>query len=117
MLNEMGYNPPITLICSFKKSNLPVMCNFFFGITLRHFNGRSCGIDKAKLQFYFVIVSLYYRMKVNYDSLLREDFRSYVKHSKKSSEIANACLWSLILHKVYNQVGILFPEGVEVAQF
>lgn len=51
MFNEMGYNPPISPISSFKKSNLSSVWNFFW-VTL-FFTGRSCGLDKAKLQFFF----------------------------------------------------------------
>lgn len=60
MFDEMGYQPPITLLISFKKKdNLPSVWNFFFGIVLRCLTGRSTGMDKAKLQFYSIIAGLY----------------------------------------------------------
>lgn len=65
MFNEMGYQPPLTLVSSFMKENLLEIWNFFFGITLRCFTGRSFGLDKAKLQFYSVMVGLYYGMHVD----------------------------------------------------
>lgn len=34
MFNEMGYQPPLTKISNFKKSSLPCIHNFLFGIFL-----------------------------------------------------------------------------------
>lgn len=55
---------------------------------------------------------LYYGMNVDYASLLWVEFSSSVKHSKKTTEISNACFWSLILYEVYIQDGILIPKDV-----
>lgn len=49
MFNEMGYQPLILLLSSFKKSNIPRVWNLFFGVTLLCFIGSSTGMDKAKL--------------------------------------------------------------------
>ncbi|CAH1443853.1 unnamed protein product [Lactuca virosa] len=53
----MGYQPTIILVSNFKKSNLPGVWYFFFGITLRCITNRSFGLDKAKLKFYYVMAS------------------------------------------------------------
>lgn len=49
LFNEMGYQPLISLVRSFRKSNLPDVWNFFVGVTLRSLNGRSYGIYKENL--------------------------------------------------------------------
>lgn len=54
---------------------------------------------------------------MDYASLLWDEFASYIKHLKKTIEISSAWFWSLILHEVYSQVGILIFEDAEVAQF
>lgn len=115
MMNEMGYNPPLSFISGFKKFGLPIMWNFFIGVTLRCFTGMSCGLDKAKLQFYYVTDSLYYGLKVEYAYLLWDEFTNHVKHSKKSTKISSAQLWSLILCEAYNQKIIMIPKGAKVA--
>lgn len=70
MFKEMGYNPQISLVSSFNNSNLLNVWKFFFGTTLCCLTVRSCGMDKAKPQFYYVMSSLYYGMKVEYASLI-----------------------------------------------
>lgn len=102
MFNEMGYNPPILVVSSSKKSSLLIMWNFFSRVTLRCLIGRSLGLDKAKLQFYFVMVVLYYGMKFDYASLLWDKFITYIKNLEKSTEIINARFWSLILNESYS---------------
>ncbi|CAH1448792.1 unnamed protein product [Lactuca virosa] len=97
ILNEMGYNPPISVISDFRKSKLPILWSFFFGVMIHCLTGRNSSLDKAKLQLYCVMVVLYYGLKIDYDSLLWDEFTTYVKHSKKASEIASARFWSLIL--------------------
>lgn len=114
MLNEMGYNPPLTHISAFRKSNLPSMWCFFFGVFILCLNTRNYGLDMANLQFYTLLASLYYHMKVDYTYLLWEEFTTYVKHSKKAIEIASDRFWSLALIEAYQQVRIQVTEGEEV---
>ena len=47
MFNEMGHQPPLTRISDFKKSGLPTVWNFLFGIFLRFLTGRTVGLDKG----------------------------------------------------------------------
>lgn len=108
----MGYIPPISIVSIFKKSAILIIWNFFFGVTLRCLMGRSSGINKAKLQFYSIMAGLYYGLKVYYASLLWDEFTTYIKHSKKSTEIASARFWSLIMHDAYSQAVILILKGV-----
>lgn len=56
-------------------------------------------MDKAKPQFYYVMSSLYYGMKVEYASLIWDEFTTSIKHKKKTTDIANAHFWGLILHE------------------
>lgn len=99
MFNEMGYQPQIPIASSFKKSKLPSMWSFFFSAKLRCLTRRNYGIDKAKLQFNYVMAGLYYCMKVDFASLLWDEFTTCIKNSKKTNEIANAHIFSLILHE------------------
>ncbi|CAI9299882.1 unnamed protein product [Lactuca saligna] len=50
MFYEIGYQPHISLISSFKKLNLPSVWSFFFGITVRCLSGRNCGLDKVSIE-------------------------------------------------------------------
>lgn len=56
MLNEMGYNPPITLISAFRKFNLPSMWCFLFGVFIRCLTGRNYGLYREKLQLHSYII-------------------------------------------------------------
>lgn len=69
MLNEMGNQPSLSIVSHFKKSNIPGVWSFLFGITLRCLTGRSFGLDKAKLKFYTIMDGLYYGLNVDYSSL------------------------------------------------
>lgn len=89
ILNEMEYNPHISLISDFRKSKLPVIWIFFLGVIIRCLTGRNFGLNKAKLQLYFVMDGLYYGLKVDYASLLWDEFTTYIKHSKKIAETTN----------------------------
>lgn len=50
MFNEISYQPTLTKINEFKKSGLPCMWNFFFGIYLYCLTGRTVGFDKGRLE-------------------------------------------------------------------
>lgn len=60
MFNEMGHEPPFSRMSNFKKSSLPCIWNFIFGIFLRCLTGRTVGLDKAKLEVYAMVAVLYY---------------------------------------------------------
>lgn len=85
MLNEMKHNPSILVISDFQKSILPIIWSFFFGVTIRCLMGWNSRLSQVKLKLYFVMVSLYYRLKVHYASLLWIECITYVTHSKKMS--------------------------------
>ena len=60
MFNEMGHQPPLTGIRDFKKSGLPTIWNFLFGIFLRCLTGRMVGLDKGRMEVYAMVAGLYY---------------------------------------------------------
>lgn len=117
MFNKMRYQPSLSLITNFKKLSLPIVCNFFFGITLRYLTGRSFGLNKAKLRFYAFMVILYYRLNVDYASLIWVEVASLIKNYKKSIEVSSTRFWSLILHEVSSQESVPIPEDSEIATF
>ncbi|CAH1413225.1 unnamed protein product [Lactuca virosa] len=55
MFNEIGHQPTLVAISQFKKSSLPYVWSFLFGIILRCLIGRSSGVNKAKLEIYSVM--------------------------------------------------------------
>lgn len=55
MFTEMDHQPVLTGISLFRKSSLPCVWNFLFGVILRCLTGRSSGLDKAKLEVYVMI--------------------------------------------------------------
>lgn len=90
MFNDMGYQPPITLVRSFGEVILLGVCISFFEITLRCLTGRSTSMDKVKIQFHSVIAKLYYGMQVDYASLLWVEFVASVSHSNMTTKISHA---------------------------
>ncbi|CAI9261636.1 unnamed protein product [Lactuca saligna] len=80
MFNGMGHQPTLTVICYFKKSSLPCILSFLFGIILRCLTGRSFGLGKAKLEVNSVMARLYYGLNVDYASNLWEEFGTSISH-------------------------------------
>ena len=76
MFKEMGHQPTLTAISHFKKSSLPCVWGFLFGIVMRCLTRRSSGLDKAKLEVYFVMAGLYYGLNVDYASFIRNNLES-----------------------------------------
>lgn len=66
MFNGLGYQSILTKISEFKKSSLPCIWNFMFGIYLRCLTGRSVGLDKGRLEVYAIVASIYYDLPVDY---------------------------------------------------
>ena len=70
MFNEMGHQPTLEKISDFRKSSLPCIWNFLFGIFLRCLTGRSVGLDRGRLEVYAMVMGLYYDLSVNYGTQL-----------------------------------------------
>ena len=70
MFKEIGYQPILTKISDFKKSCLPCIWNFLFGIYLRCLTDQSVGLDKAKLEIYALVAGIYYDLPVSYTTQL-----------------------------------------------
>ncbi|KAL7615776.1 hypothetical protein Lser_V15G03372 [Lactuca serriola] len=66
MFNEMGHQPALTKISDFKKSGLPCIWNFLFGLYLRCLTGQSVGLDKRRLEVYAMVAGIYYDLNVDY---------------------------------------------------
>ncbi|CAI9302926.1 unnamed protein product [Lactuca saligna] len=94
MFNEMGHQPELEKISDFRKSGLPCIWNFLFGIFLRCLTGRSVGLDRGRVEVY--------AMPGKY-KFGEGDFC--------------ARYWSLILEKVYEKEAIPVMTDVEVAEF
>lgn len=91
MFNEMGHQPTFTAINHFKKSNLPCVLSFLFGIVLRCLTGRSFLLDKAKLEVYSVMEGLYYGLNFDYASLYGKnlEFRSLTRSLQLVCQVLN----------------------------
>lgn len=75
------------------------------------------GVDKEKLQLYYILAGLHYNIKVDYASLFWDEFTTYINYSKKATKIASTKFWSLFLNDVYQHDGILVPTDVEVDEY
>lgn len=113
----MGHQPIHTRICHYKKSSLPCLWSFLFGIALRCITRWSSRLDKAKLEIYSLLARLYYGLNVDYATYPWEEFGTSITHTNISNCVSSACFWSLILHDVYWQEDILVPFDVETAEF
>lgn len=113
----MGNHPNLSTISHFKKSILPCVWSFFFGIALWCSRGKCFGLDKAKLEVYHVIVGLYYGLKVDYASLFWEEFGNSISHSKMENGVSSARFCGMIFREVYTQEGVLFPSDIDTNKF
>ncbi|KAI3708622.1 hypothetical protein L2E82_37927 [Cichorium intybus] len=105
MFNEMGYEPPLERISTFKKNQLPDLWRYFFSIFLRCLSGRTSGLDSASVTFQGLLYEIYYDVKVDFATILWTDFCSHINHSMKGTEIANARFWEIVVHAHYQQIG------------
>ena len=74
MFNEMDYQSILTMISEFKKSSLPCIWNFLFGIYIRCLTGRTMELDKAQLEVYAMVAGIYYELPVDYATQLWDEF-------------------------------------------
>ncbi|KAI3739797.1 hypothetical protein L2E82_30209 [Cichorium intybus] len=105
MFNEMGYEPLLERISTFKKNQLPDLWRYFFSIFLRCLSGRTSGLDSASVTFQCLLYGIYYDVKVDFATILWTDFCSYINHSMNGTEIANARFWAIVVHAHYQQTG------------
>ncbi|KAL7598786.1 hypothetical protein Lser_V15G23126 [Lactuca serriola] len=117
MFNEMGHQPALEKISDFRKSGLPCMWNFLFGIFLRCLTGRTVGLDRGCMEVYAMMMGLYYNISVDYGTQLWKEFVKRLENTNSEKGISYARYWSLILEKAYEKEGIQVPEGAEVAEF
>ncbi|KAL7617007.1 hypothetical protein Lser_V15G03290 [Lactuca serriola] len=117
MFNEMGHQPTLEKISDFRKSSLPCIWNFLFGIFLRCLTGRSVGLDTGRMEVYAMAMGLYYDLSVDYGTQLWKEFNKSLENTSVEKGISCARYWSLILEKVYAKEGIQVPEDREVAEF
>ncbi|KAI3691460.1 hypothetical protein L2E82_49819 [Cichorium intybus] len=101
LFNEMGYEPPLAGISTFKKKHLPDLWRYFFSVFLRCLSGRTSGQDSASQTFLSLLYGVYHDVKVDYASILWADFCSHINHSAKGTEISNARFWAMLVHEHY----------------
>ena len=58
MFNEMGHQPELEKISDFRKSGLPCIWNFLFGIFLRCLTGRTVGLDRGRMEVYLSLIHI-----------------------------------------------------------
>ncbi|KAL7586161.1 hypothetical protein Lser_V15G40639 [Lactuca serriola] len=117
MFNEMGHQPELEKISDFRKSGLPCIWNFLFGIFLRCLTGRSVGLDRGRVEVYAMVMGIYYDINVDYETQLWKEFVKSLENTNSEKGISCARYWSLILEKVYEKEAIPVVADVEVAEF
>ena len=80
MFNDMGHQPTLTKISDFKKSGLPCIWSFLFGIYLCYLTRRSVGLDKGRLEVYAMVACLYYDINVDYAMQMWKGFIKSVEN-------------------------------------
>ena len=75
IFNEMDHQPQLTKISDFKKSGLPSIWNFLFGIFLWCLTSRSVGLDKGRMEVYATVLGLYYDIPVDYSTQMWKEFQ------------------------------------------
>lgn len=113
----MDYQLILIKIIDFKKTCLPCIWNFLFGIYLNYLIGRSVGLDKEKLEIYALVVGIYYDLPVDYTTQLWDEFVKSISNTNVVHGILCAPYWSLILQYAYEKEGILVPEDEQAAEF
>ncbi|KAL7587313.1 hypothetical protein Lser_V15G40383 [Lactuca serriola] len=117
MFNEMGHQPELEKISDFRKSGLPCIWNFLFGIFLRCLTGRSVGLDRRRVEVYAMVMGIYYDINVDYATQMWKEFVKSLENTNSEKGISCARYWSLILEKVYEKEAIPVMTDVEVAEF
>ncbi|CAH1433804.1 unnamed protein product [Lactuca virosa] len=113
----MGYQPTLTKISEFKKSSLPSLWNFLFGIYLRCLTGRSVGLDKAHMEVYAMVAGIYYDLPVDYATHMWKEFLKSIENTNAVDGVSCARYWSLILQYAYEKESILVPADEPKAEF
>ncbi|KAI3505775.1 hypothetical protein L1887_28011 [Cichorium endivia] len=117
MFNEMGYEPLLESISTFKKNQLPDLWGYFFSIFLRCLSGRTSGVDSASVAFQGLLFGIYYDVKVDFASIMWADFCSHINHSLKGTEISNARFWAIVVHAHYQQIGYISDPSLTEMRF
>ncbi|KAL7595681.1 hypothetical protein Lser_V15G29838 [Lactuca serriola] len=117
MFNEMGHQPELEKISDFRKSGLPCIWNFLFGIFLRCLTGRSVGLHRGRVEVYAMVMGIYYDINVDYATQLWKEFVKSLENTNSEKGISCARYWSLILEKVYEKEAIPIMTDVEVVEF
>ncbi|KAL7607644.1 hypothetical protein Lser_V15G16187 [Lactuca serriola] len=117
MFNEMGHQPELEKISDFRKSGLPCIWNFLFGIFLRCLTGRSVGLDRGRVEVYAMVMGIYYDINVDYATQLWKEFVKSLENTNSEKGISCARYWSLILEKEYKKEAITAEADVVVAEF
>ncbi|KAI3700455.1 hypothetical protein L2E82_45085 [Cichorium intybus] len=117
MFNEMGYEPLLERISTFKKNQLPDLWRYFFSIFLRCLSGRTSSLDSASVTFQGLLYGIYYDVKVDFATILWTEFCSHINHSLKGTEIANARFWAIVVHAYYQQIGYVADPHLAEMRF
>ncbi|KAI3496692.1 hypothetical protein L1887_39063 [Cichorium endivia] len=117
MFKEMGYEPLLEKISTFKKNQLPDLWRYFFSIFLTCLSGRTSGLDSASVAFQGLLYGIYYDVKVDFASILWADFFSHINHHMKGTEIANARFWAIVVHAHYQQSGYVPDPSLTEMKF
>lgn len=117
MFNEMGYQPALTKISEFRKSSLPCIWNFLFGIYLRCLTGRNVRLDNGILEFYAIVAGIYQNLSVDYAPQMWREFLKSVEKTNVVDGISCARYWSLILQFAYEKEGIQVPAVEDTSEF
>ncbi|KAI3503550.1 hypothetical protein L1887_31994 [Cichorium endivia] len=89
MFNEMGYEPQLSGIGSFKKSQT----------------------------FLSLLYGVYYDVKVDFVSILWADFCSHINHLAKGTEIYNARFWAMVVHEQYQRTDFIYDPVLPGMQY
>ncbi|KAL7591219.1 hypothetical protein Lser_V15G33877 [Lactuca serriola] len=117
MFNEIGHQPELEKISDFRKSGLPCIWNFLFGIFLRCLTGRSVGLDRGRVEVYAMVMGIYYDINVDYATQPWKEFVKSLENTNSEKGISCARYWSLILEKVYVKEAITAEADVAAAEF
>ena len=88
MFNEMGHQPELEKISDFRKSGLPCIWNFLFGMFLRCLTGRSVGLDRGRVEVYSMVMGIYYDINVDYATQLWKEFVKSLENTNSEKGIS-----------------------------
>lgn len=117
MFNEMSHRPLLTKIIEFKKSGLPSVWSFLFGIFLQCLTGQSVGLYKGRMEVYVMVVGIYYDLVVDFSTQMWKEFLKSVENTNVVQGVSCARYWSLILRYKYEKEGIEVPADEQKVEF